>query len=395
MGIKILNMKIILSLILISVLYCGNKTQTESSDSNKEIEQNKEQINDVRVKTENFKLYDFYSENKNIDVIVEREFNLLSDHERVGQMLVPAAGVYGKSEAEINKLIERGSIGGVLLLKGDKDEFMGYVNRFDETSVVNNKLPLIFSADAEPSLINKKISGLPEIQPTNSLKTNDEVKQSADVISRILLQMGISQNYAPVVDLGINKAIIGNRSFGNDTESIITLASEFIKTSQDIGIIATAKHFPGHGNVKGDSHKNVVYIDGEMDEISIYESLIKSGVISIMVGHIAVKNNKNYNTSGVPATLSYNIVTELLKKEMGFKGLVVTDAMNMGAVSKIKSASFKAIEAGCDMILMPDNEEKIISSVLARMEKDAEFKERIYDSCKKIIRAKVCLGLIQ
>lgn len=394
MGIKILNMKIILSLILISVLYCGNKTQTDSSEIKKETENNNQQIKEEMVKTENFKLNDFYSENKNIDAIVEREFNNLSDHERVGQMLVPAAGIYGKSEAEITRLIESGSIGGVLLLKGDRDEFSGYVERFDKTSVINNKLPLIYSADAEPSLINKKISGIKKFDPTNTIKNASESGEIAKEISVELLKIGINQNYAPVVDLGINTAVIGNRSFGNSANEIIELSKEFIKSSQDNGVIATAKHFPGHGKVKGDSHKNVVYIDGEMEEIEIYESLIKSGVISIMVGHIAIKNNKNYNTSGVPSTISYNIVTELLKKEMGFKGLVVTDAMNMGAVSKIKSASYKAIEAGCDMILMPDDEEKVISSVLARMEKDEEFRERIYESVKKIIRAKVCLGLI-
>ncbi|HRE39811.1 MAG TPA: glycoside hydrolase family 3 N-terminal domain-containing protein [Ignavibacteria bacterium] len=378
-------MKIIISFLVLSLLYCGNKVEGEFTEA-KDI---------PTIKTKKiFTLSDFYSDDKSLDEIVEREFNLLSDYERVGQMLVSAAGVYGKSEAEINGLIERGSIGGVLLLKGDRDEFSGYINRFDETSVMNNKLPLIYSADAEPSLINKKISGFPEFQPTNTLKTKEETKQSADEISRILFQMGISQNYAPVVDLGINTAIIGNRAFGTDVETITTLAKEFIKTSQDIGIIATAKHFPGHGNVKGDSHKNVVYIDGDMKEIEIYESLIKSGVISIMIGHIAIKNNKEYNTNGVPSTLSYNIVTGLLKEEMGFKGLIITDAMNMGAVSKIKSASLKAIEAGCDMILMPENEDRLINSVLEKMGSDEKFRERIYESTRKIIRAKICLGLI-
>ncbi len=116
--------------------------------------------------------------------------------------------------------------------------------------------------------------------------------------------------------------------------------------------------------------------------------------MSIMVGHIAVENNPAYNTNGMPATLSRKIVTGLLKDEMGFKGIITTDAMNMGAVASIPDAGLQAVKAGNDMILMPLNEKELAYAILAEMDKDPAFKEQVYESVKKIIRMKLAAGLI-
>jgi beta-N-acetylhexosaminidase len=131
-----------------------------------------------------------------------------------------------------------------------------------------------------------------------------------------------------------------------------------------------------------------------MKELKNYAPLIKAGVLSIMIGHIAVKNNPTYNTNNLPSSVSKNIVTDLLKNEMNFKGLVVTDAMNMGGVASIPDCELKAAKAGCDLILMPVNEEKAIFDILTSMSTEPIFKKQIYASVRKIIRLKICLGLI-
>lgn len=371
-----------------------NTNTNSTSDTNVKNEISKTSEKDLIKNnvSEEFTLNDFFTNNPEIDKKVDEIFNSLTEEEKIGQMIVQAAGKYGKSETEILELIKKKIIGGVLLLKGTKSEFKSYITAFKNESKKSNSLPLIFSADAEPSLINLKISGLSKIDPTNTIKNVRESAEIANEISSILTDIGINQNYAPVCDFSKNKEIIGNRSFGNNKDELIKLSGEFIKKTQENNIIATAKHFPGHGNVNGDSHKELVYINGELKELDVFKEMVKIGVVSIMVGHIAIEKNEKYNTDGFPSTLSRKIVTDLLKNELGFKGLIITDAMNMEAVTKFPSPSLKAIEAGCDMVLMPSDEAKLINTVKEKMDKDPVFMKQIYESVRKVVRVKVCLG---
>ena len=139
---------------------------------------------------------------------------------------------------------------------------------------------------------------------------------------------------------GNENSAITNRSFGYNKDSIWVWSDAFIKTSQGMGIIATAKHFPGHGLVVEYTQKAGI-VDGILKEVENYKPVIDQGVLSIMVGHIAVKNNPKYGTFGMPATCSRKIVNDLLKVELGFRGLVVTDAMNMGGVRDIENAAIR------------------------------------------------------
>jgi len=132
-----------------------------------------------------------------------------------------------------------------------------------------------------------------------------------------------------------------------------------------------------------------------MKEVPNYQPVIDKGVLSIMVAHIAVKNNEKYNTEGLPSTCSREIVTDLLKNKMGFRGLVITDAMNMGGVRTVPNSGLKAVMAGCDQLLMPVEEENDINDILTKMNKDEDFRFQVYSSVKKIIRLKYCLGLIE
>ena len=344
----------------------------------------------VQSQAQSYQLNDFFIYDATLAQKTDSIFNTLSDTAIIGQLFIQAAGTYGKSNKTIKNLIQHQYIGGVLMLNGSKTEFTKMIKEFKQ---INKGLPLVFSADAEPSLINQKIKETQPIKKANKMLNRDEVRKYAKLICEELKQMGINYNYAPVVDMSPNK-IISYRSFGINADTAQVWANIFIEETQKNGIVATAKHFPGHGYVVGDTHKKLVYIDGEMKEVNNYIPLIKNGVLSIMVAHIAIKNNKKYNTNDLPATCSKNIVTGLLKNKLNFKGIVITDALNMGGVVNIPHCELKAIKAGCDMLLMPVNTEKALIDILNETKKNKSLQQRVFASVKKIIRLKICLGII-
>jgi len=342
---------------------------------------------------QDYTLNDFYNNNPSLDSIVAYHFDKMNDTLIVGQMIVPSVGRLGKSRDHVIGLAEKGYMGGVILLNGTVEEFTNDVRVFDSIAKANGLLPPIYSADAEPTLVNRKISGSKPVPKTNEIHTLQMVESVTNTISEDLNKIGITQNFAPVIDASPNK-VVSNRSFGLNMDTVISFSNLFIEQTQNNNIIATAKHFPGHGFVKGDTHKELIYIDGPMREVENYIPVIESGVLSIMVAHLAIKNNVAYNTYDKPSTCSRNIVTGLLKDSLGFKGLIITDAMNMGGVVNLENCGLLAAQAGCDQLLMPVDEEKDIMDILKAIELDTTFREQVYSSVKKIIRLKVCLGKI-
>lgn len=343
--------------------------------------------------SQDYSLSDFFKYDATLEQKVDSIFDGMNDTSRCGQMIVPAAGRLGKSQEHLNELISKNYVGGILLLNGTKEGFTSMVGDFNALNAANGGLPLLYSADAEPSLIGYKIKNCTPVKKANLMVSREEVRKFALSISNDLQDIGINYNYAPVVDMSPNEAI-SYRAFGNDADTAQIWSRIFIEETQAQGIVATAKHFPGHGYVIGDTHKKLVYIDGEMREVENYTPLIEAGVLSIMVAHIAIKNNEEYNTNDLPSSVSKKIVTDLLKNEMDFRGLVVTDAMNMGGVASIPNCELKAAQAGCDLILMPVNEEKALFDIVNEVQADPQFKQQIYASVRKIIRLKYCLGLI-
>jgi beta-N-acetylhexosaminidase len=340
-----------------------------------------------------FELNDFFGSNPQLDLHINAIFDSLTPADRVAQLIMPAVGKHGQPKEKIDRLIREGKIGGLLMLNGTKEEFTTWIAEYDAWNKKNGKLPFLYSADAEPSLINRKITNTPPIAKANTLQNMDEVKACAEQISKELNSIGINYNFAPVVDMSPNKTV-GWRSFGHVPDSVIPWSNAFIQTTQQHNIIGTAKHFPGHGYVVGDTHEKLVYIDGEMKELNNYPPLIAENVLSIMVAHIAVKNNAHYSTEGMPATTSKRIVNDLLRDSLNFQGLIVTDALNMGGVRDVPEAEVLAIEAGCDIALMPLDADAAHARLLAKYTTDASFKMRVDDSVRRIIRAKLALGMI-
>jgi beta-N-acetylhexosaminidase len=390
-------MKKLLILIISACLFiisCGKKAEKKNGSELTEAKQKPELQEDTLSLKKEFSLGDFLKEEKTLDIITEKVFSSLkTDEEKVAQMVVTFGGKSGKPDTEVKKLVKEKKAGGVILLGGSKEYMRIFIDELKKINDSTGYLPLFFMTDAEPSLLSRKISGLPDFPSASAINKN-EINKIAENISSLIKNIGFNVNLAPVCDFPDNKEIIGKRSFGS-YDRILELSVSFIRETQKQNIIATAKHFPGHGRVKGDSHKELVYLEKNIEkEIQIFKNAIDAGVLFVMVGHIAVKEGK-YSTNGLPATLSRKIVTDLLKGELGFKGLVITDAMNMDAVSKRTTPSLNAVIAGNDLILAPSDEGKLISSVIERMKSDETFRQQIYASVKKIIRMKICLGLIK
>lgn len=376
--------KLFFFLTFISIASCGQETDYKVSKVKLPIQKTHSK----------FSINDFLTENQALEFQTDSIFNTLSKKERVAQLIMPAAGKYGKSHETINGLIKDGLIGGILMLNGTVDEFTKWIKGYNKLNLTNGNLPFLYSADAEPSLVNRKIMGSTPVKKANEIESIEEVESVTQKISTDLNKIGINYNFSPVVDMSPNSTV-GYRSFGKNPENIIPWSNQFIQTTQKNNIIATAKHFPGHGLVSGDTHKSLQVISGDLQEIQNYPPLIQNGVLSIMVAHIAIENNAAFSTNGLPATCSPKIVRDLLRDSLKFKGLIVTDAMNMGGVRNVPNNSIRAIAAGCDILLMPADARIAHRELLDAYNKNLDGIQKTIDSSvKRMIRMKLCLGLL-
>lgn len=391
------------SFVLLIVLLSGCNNQQQDS-GRKGPESKISAVPDIRPETKKqtsitgkWGIKDYYSVDKLLNYMVDSIYRSLSNSEKSAQMIMAATSEYdgiGLPFKTVLALYKNRIIGSVLFLKGKRSVFSKEINLLNTTSHSSKIFPAVFACDCEPSLFHKKFTDADSLTPASLLHNIDEVKQVATLISTEMKKMGLHWNFAPVADINENKEIINDRSFGHDNSEVIEKSVAFIQASTNNNIATSIKHFPGHGAVKGDSHKNLVYIDSSFKELDNFTSIIRqANPVSVMVGHIAVKNNSGFNTSGMPATLSKKIVTDLLKDSLGFKGIVITDAMNMGAVKNIEDADFRTVLAGNDLILIPEHIQSLHKRIMTQLNGSPETRKRISGSIKKMIRLKICLGL--
>ena len=317
----------------------------------------------------------------------------LTPEQRVAQLIMPAMGRLGQPEEKIRRWVSEEKIGGILMLNGTVEQFTNWIEEFNNVVAKRGGVPFHYSADAEPSLVNRKIAGSTTVLKASEITKLEEVTSVAQTISKDLNSIGINYNFAPVSDMASN-GTVGYRGFGKVEENIVPFSLEFVKVSTAQNVLTSIKHFPGHGLVTGDTHKALQTIDGKMKELPIFKTLIENNVPSVMVGHIAVTNNAKYDTHGLPATVSPVIIDGLLRTELGYKGLVVTDAMNMGGVVKVPNYSVKAIEAGVDILLMPLDTDKCYDELITKYRSDKKFAEKVDKAATRIIRMKFCQKMI-
>ncbi|MBK9301663.1 MAG: hypothetical protein IPN14_13930 [Bacteroidetes bacterium] len=328
-------------------------------------------------------------------------FNQMSLEQKIGQLYMIAAYSGGEkyNQASIEKLILENQIGGLIFMQGTATAQANQTNKFQLMS----KIPLLISMDAEWGL-GMRLTGIrdmPRQIMMGAMQDSSLVYKMASAIASQCRRLGVHIDFAPVVDVNNNpeNPVINFRSYGENKYKVATLGIQYMRGLQDNGIMACAKHFPGHGDTDMDSHKDMPEINksyAALEDLELYpfKKLIDNGLQSAMVAHLhipAIDNQKN-----IPSTLSYKTVSDLLKGKMGFNGLVFTDALNMEGVAKYYEPGdidLKAFKAGNDILLFSQDVkagmQKIKSAVLA----DSLLKKQLDETVKKILNAKYNAGL--
>lgn len=330
---------------------------------------------------------------------VDSVYNSLSAEQRVGQLINLRANLPNKPYfPEIQELIEKYNIGGVTFFRTDAVSLLNQANQWQSMA----QTPLMVAIDGEWGLGMRLNDGIsyPYQMTLGAIQNQELIAEMGAQIAEQCRRLGISVNFAPDVDVNNEPTnpVIGMRSFGENPEAVAQRGTQYALALQSNGVIPTMKHFPGHGDTKTDSHETLPRVDKKLKNIKKTELypfgyLIDKGVSGVMVGHLympALEPVKNLSSS-----ISKNVVTNLLKNEMGFKGIIFSDAMDMkGAYKEIHpdSLGLRALMAGVDVILMPINVENTIQIVVNQLDKK-EVADRVEESCKKILRYKYRLGM--
>lgn len=295
------------------------------------------------------------------------------------------------SKEKISNLIKTYKPGGVLVMQGTPVKTASWINQFQEVS----ETPLLVAIDGEWGL-NMRIDSTmtyPYAQAIGAVQDSTFIYQMGRDFGNQLKQMGINMNFAPVADVNTNpnNPVINFRSYGEDKKIVAEKAWLVAKGMQDVGVIPVAKHFPGHGDTKTDSHKAlplITHSKKRMDEIESYpfRFLADKGINGIMSAHLSVPS---LDESGKPSSLSKKIITDYLKNEIGFSGFVVTDAINMqGVRTEAGNAELEALKAGNDLIEFVPDLKKAIESVLLAVDKGELSLAEIDKKCSTVLALK-------
>ena len=334
---------------------------------------------------------------------VDETYNALSQTERLGQLFIVALYT-NKDEAHISQIrniVLNDKIGGLILMQDDAAREINLVNEFQAKS----KVPLMIGMDAEWGVFQRiaKAHKYPWAITLGAVQDKNLIHDMAAKIAEDCKRMGINWDFAPVVDVNTNpnNPIIGNRSFGSDVNNVVNSALAYSNGLQDHKILAAIKHFPGHGDTDKDSHLDLPVVSHNIDrlektELAPFKALMNQGIGGVMVAHLYVPILEN--EKGIPASISKKIVTGLLKEKYGYKGLIITDALNMGAVAnKFKAGELDALafKAGNDIMLFSQD----VATGKRLIQKAIDNKEisesRVEESVKKILLTKYFLGLDQ
>ena len=331
-------------------------------------------------------------------------FNTLSDDERIAQlMLLRVSGKTAKGvvfyDEEVGNAIKQYNIGGIVLFQGSPVKQANLVNYFQRTA----KTPLMVCVDAEWGLGMRFDSIIPLNHQLmlGAIQDASIIYEYGKIVGKQCKRAGIQVNYAPVVDINNNpdNPVINDRSFGEDKYKVALYGTRYMKGMQDVGVLACAKHFPGHGDVAVDSHYDLPVINKskeELDSLELYpfREIFKAGVGSVMIAHLyipAIDSTTNRATS-----ISKNNVTGLLRTELGYQGLTFTDALEMQGVAKFFPGGEIAVEsliAGNDMLCLPSEVPGSIAKIKEAISNRRLSFEDIYAKCKKVLLVKYAYGL--
>ncbi|MBO4588429.1 MAG: serine hydrolase [Bacteroidales bacterium] len=327
----------------------------------------------------------------------------MSLEEKVGQLMmirVPL-NMSKKGEARFVDLLKDNHVGGVCFFSGTADAQIRLTKLFQSVS----KVPLFVATDAENGLGMrlKDCYSFPKQMLMGAMPHayDNLIEQMGAEIGRQCRQMGVHINFAPVVDLNSNpkNPVIGMRSFGEDRQSVALKATAYMRGLQSQRVMAVAKHFPGHGDTKSDSHFDLPVINHTkeyIDTVDLYpfNALIKAGVKGVMTAHLQV--NAYDNTPNRPSSLSEKLVQKLMREKMNFNGLIFTDGLDMKGVTKYYAdgeGELQAMKAGNDVLLLPPDVEKSVSAIVNAARCNSSVKKMVEEHCHRILVAKYKSGL--
>ena len=336
---------------------------------------------------------------------VDSVFKTLNNDQKLAQLMIvrlssiDAARKVTFYEREVAEAVKKYNVGGICLFQGGPLKQANLINYYQGIA----KTPILISIDAENGLGMRldSVQPLPRQMMMGAVQDPALIYEYGRVVGEQCKRMGIQVNYAPVVDVNNNpnNPVINDRSFGEDKYKVAAHAIQYMKGMQDVGVMACAKHFPGHGDVDVDSHLDLPVINktkAELDSLELYpfREIFKAGVGSVMIAHLfipAIDNTANKATS-----LSYKNVTTLLRDELGYQGLTFTDALEMKGVTKFYpagDASVQSLIAGNDMLCLPGDIPNSIKKIKAAIKQKKLKWSDIDRHVKKVLSAKFQLGL--
>ena len=332
---------------------------------------------------------------------VNTTYNSLSQDQKLGQLFIVALYT-NKGEnyiSNVRSIVEQEQIGGLILMQDDAAREINLVNEFQSKS----KVPLMIGMDAEWGLFQRIAAAhkFPWAMTLGAIQDKNLITQMASKIAEDSKRMGINWDFAPVVDVNTNSdnPIIGNRSFGSEVQNVVNSALAYSNGLQDNRILAAIKHFPGHGDTSTDSHLDLPVVAHNIDrlnavELAPFKTLMDKGIGGVMVAHLYVPALEK--EKGIPASISKNIITGILKEKFGYKGLIITDALNMGAVAqRYKPGELDALafKAGNDIMLFSEGVKEGKRLIQLAIDKKEISQNRVEESVKKILLTKYFLGL--
>lgn len=332
---------------------------------------------------------------------VDSVMNEMTLDEKIGQMFMVAA--YSNKDPqhaqEIMELIKKHHIGGLIFFQGNPREQAKLTNIYQNYSEV----PLMIGMDAEWGLGMRldSVISYPRQMALGAIRKDSLIYEMGLDIGEQLRQLGVHINFAPVVDVNNNpdNPVIGSRSFGEDKYNVAQKGISYVNGLQDKGVLAVAKHFPGHGDTDQDSHETLPVIPHDstrLDSIELYpfKRMIQNGVGGMMVAHLQIPAYTQ--ESNRPTTLSREVVTDLLRRQMSFNGLVFTDALNMKGVTDHfppGEIEAEALKAGNDVLLYPQDVSKAISEIKRQVRNGEISRKSVEESCRRILAFKYWAGM--
>lgn len=367
------------------------------------------------VSKENSKSDTVENKEPTVDEKVEKIVNNMTLEEKVGQIFMVAPEAVDKDGGSttvftenIEKEIEKYNLGGYILFASNIEnptQTQELINGLKKSSKIQPFVGVDEEGGRVARIGKNSAMGVEKIEPMAQVGKSQNYERANEIgttIGKYIKNLGFNLDFAPDTDVltDSNNTEIGDRSFGNDPEVVGKMATEVVKGLQSENISTVLKHFPGHGGSIGNSHQgfslsNRTEEELKKCEIVPFKTAIENGADCVMVAHMSLPNVTGDN---IPATLSKKVVTDMLKTELNFKGVVFSDSMSMGAITEnygTGDACVKAVEAGMDMVLMPENLDEAYNAVLEAVKNGKISQERLDDAVSRIIKAKIQRGIIK